>query len=190
MNRRRKWLAVLVLTPATAIVVGVLASQAPDTEPIQPVPIPAPILLPTPDELVQHESPRSVVPTRPDRCDDSCPGPSSAPVPTPAAVLEVDEDRWPHVADHIQDAQAAGESTTCTLDRPGAEERRAAALASVPTRDAFDRDEYPWAMCAEGGLGADVRHVPSEENRSHGAWLGNTVERWPDGTVLVITVVP
>lgn len=104
------------------------------------------------------------------------------------AELVVDESRWPLIADHIEDAQAAGESVYCTLDRAGSETRRDTALSGIPTRDGFDRDEYPFAVCAEGGLGADVRHVPSSENRSHGGWLGNALEAWPDGTVLIVIV--
>ena len=54
---------------------------------------------------------------------------------------------------------------------------------TIPTRDGFDRDEYPPAVGRGKGKGlergrdprgwkADVRYVPSSENRSHGASLG------------------
>jgi hypothetical protein len=126
-------------------------------------------------------------------------GPPGEPPPTPSpvastslaavVVLQVDDDRWPLVADHIADAQLAGESAVCTLDRDGAEDRRDQALEGIPTRPGFDRDEYPHAVCEEGGAGSDVRYVPSGENRSHGSWLGRVIADWPDGTRVAIAVV-
>ena len=56
----------------------------------------------------------------------------------------------------------------------------------------FDRDEYPpavgrgagrgWSEAATRGWRADVRYVPSGENRFHGASLGNQLESFCDGT--------
>jgi hypothetical protein len=79
------------------------------------------------------------------------------------------------------------------VNRPGADERRERLLRDVPTRDGFDRDEYPPAVGRGRGPGlergrnprgwkADVRHVPSSENRSHGASLGAQLERFCNGT--------
>jgi Deoxyribonuclease NucA/NucB len=96
--------------------------------------------------------------------------------------------RWPNVVDHARDAIALGESATCTLDREGAEANREDSLAGVPTAEGMDRDEFPPAVCDEGGMGADVRLVPSSENRSHGAWWGNALEPYVDGTVILIVV--
>jgi hypothetical protein len=66
-------------------------------------------------------------------------------------------------------------------------------LGGFPTRDGFDRDEYPPAVGRGRGKGlvrgsnprgwkADVRYVPSAENRSHGSTLGTKLRRFCDGT--------
>jgi hypothetical protein len=66
-------------------------------------------------------------------------------------------------------------------------------LRDIPAREGFDRDEYPPAVGRGRGPGlerernprswkADVRHVPSLENRSHGASLGAQLERLCNGT--------
>ena len=57
----------------------------------------------------------------------------------------------------------------------------------------MDRDEYPPAVgrgrgaqlvrgSSPRGWRADVAYVPSSENRSHGATLGNKLARFRDGT--------
>ena len=84
---------------------------------------------------------------------------------------------------------------TLVLNRPGADARRERLLADIPTRDGFDRDEYPPAVGRGKGKGkglergrhprgwkADVRYVPSSENRSHGSTLGIKLRRFCDGT--------
>jgi hypothetical protein len=79
------------------------------------------------------------------------------------------------------------------LNRRGADERRERLLRDIPTRDGFDRDEHPPAVGRGRGPGlergrnprggkADVRYVPSSENRSHGASLGNQLEPFCNGT--------
>ena len=67
------------------------------------------------------------------------------------------------------------------LHRPGANDRRDALLADVPTRDGYDRDEYPPAV-GRRRAPADVAYVPSSENRSHGAVLGTKLRRFCEGT--------
>ena len=70
-----------------------------------------------------------------------------------------------------------------------AKQHRTESLADEPTPPkGKDRDEYPPAMCAEGGKLADVRLVPSSENRSAGAWLGNKLKKYPNGTVITFRV--
>jgi hypothetical protein len=79
------------------------------------------------------------------------------------------------------------------VNRRAADERRVRLLRDVLTREGFDRDEYPPAVGRGRGPGlergrnprgwkADVGHVPSLENRSHGASLGAQLERFCNGT--------
>jgi hypothetical protein len=98
------------------------------------------------------------------------------------AVLEFPADQYPQVAAHIASAILAGESSICTIDRSGAEQRREASLAGIPTREGFDRDEWPMAMCKEGGAGASVVYIDPSENRGAGSWVGNALEKYQDGT--------
>ena len=79
------------------------------------------------------------------------------------------------------------------LNRRGADARRARLLENYPIRPGFDRDEYPPAVGRGRGRGlergrnprswmADVRYVPSSENRSHGALLGAGLREFCNGT--------
>jgi hypothetical protein len=79
------------------------------------------------------------------------------------------------------------------LNRRGADARRERLLRGIPTRDGFDRDEYPPAVGRGKGRGlergrhprgwkADVRYVDSHENESHGSVLGIKLRRFCDGT--------
>lgn len=107
---------------------------------------------------------------------------------TDAVTLIFSLARYPDIADHVRDAQAAGESAVCTIDRPGATERRKESLRGHATALGKDRDEYPPAECKEGGKGADVRLVPSSENRSAGAWMSGQLRKWPNGTQVLLVV--
>lgn len=97
-------------------------------------------------------------------------------------------DRFPETAQHIQDAIAAGESSICTIDRKGAEENRKKSLQHVPTKKGYDRDEWPMAMCSEGGEGADIRYISPSDNRGAGSWVSNQVDKYPDGTKVMFIV--
>lgn len=93
-------------------------------------------------------------------------------------------DRYPETAKHIQDAIKSGHPATCTIDRDGAEDNRKASLRGVETKKGYDRDEWPMAMCAEGGEGADIEYISPSDNRGAGSWVGNQLEDYPDGTVV------
>ncbi|WP_338043665.1 NucA/NucB deoxyribonuclease domain-containing protein [Paenibacillus hamazuiensis] len=97
-------------------------------------------------------------------------------------VLIFRSDKYPETAQHIKDAIAAGESDTCTIDRKGADERREQSLKGIPTKPGYDRDEWPMAMCKEGGSGADIRYVSPKDNRGAGSWVSNQLEVYSDGT--------
>ncbi|CUB12799.1 Sporulation-specific extracellular nuclease precursor [Bacillus cereus] len=83
---------------------------------------------------------------------------------------------------------ANGKTNICTIDRDGAAERRKQSLANVPTKKGYDRDEYPMAFCREGGKGADIRHIKPADNRGAGLYIGNKVEKLPNGAKVKIVV--
>lgn len=102
-------------------------------------------------------------------------------------TLEFPADRYPKTAAHIRNAIDKGESAVCTIDRDGAEENREDSLRGIPTKKGFDRDEWPMAMCEEGGTGADIQYIPPSDNRGAGSWVGNALEDYPDGTQVEFT---
>ncbi|MNW28098.1 Sporulation-specific extracellular nuclease precursor [compost metagenome] len=91
-------------------------------------------------------------------------------------------DRYPETSRHIQNAIERGRSPVCTIDRSGAEKNREESLKGVPTKKGYDRDEWPMAMCAEGGTGADIEYITPKDNRGAGSWVGNKLEHYSDGT--------
>src|SRR5215207_8871389 len=101
--------------------------------------------------------------------------------------------KYPNVRRHFRGAVRRGWPRRLVLNRPRADERRDWLLRDIPTRDGFDRDEYPPAVGRGRGPGlergrnprgwkADVRYVPSSENRSHGASLGAQLQPLCNGT--------
>jgi hypothetical protein len=97
-------------------------------------------------------------------------------------------DRFPETAAHIKEAIENGESPVCTIDRKGAEENRKESLKGIPTKPNLDRDEFPMAMCAEGGKGADIKYINPSDNRGAGSWVSNQLEKYSDGTRVKIIV--
>jgi hypothetical protein len=110
-------------------------------------------------------------------------------------VVKVDfsSDEYPHIRRHFRGALRRGWPRTLVLNRPGDDARRDRALRDIPTRDGFDRDEYPPAIGRGRGRGlqrgrhprgwkTDVRYVSSSENRSHGASMGNQLRAYCNGT--------
>jgi hypothetical protein len=100
---------------------------------------------------------------------------------------------YPNVRRHFRGALRRGWPRRLVLNRRGADARRERALRDIPIREGYDRDEYPPAVGRGRGPGlergrnprgwkADVRYVPSSENRSHGATLGDRLEPFCDGT--------
>src|SRR5690606_9102786 len=76
----------------------------------------------------------------------------------------------------------------CTIDRDGAEDNRKKSLAGIDTKDGYDRDEWPMAMCKEGGAGASVAYIDASDNRGAGSWVGNQLEDYPDGAKILFLV--
>ena len=101
--------------------------------------------------------------------------------------------KYPNIRRHFRGALRRGWPRRLVLNRPGADARRDRLLEDYPSRDGYDRDEYPPAVGRGKGKGlergrdprgwkADVRYVPSSENRSHGASLGAKLQDLCDGT--------
>ncbi len=111
----------------------------------------------------------------------SSPDSSSADV-----VLDFPVDKYPETAEHIRQAIAKGKSAICTIDREGAEDNRAESLKGMPTKKGYDRDEWPMAMCQEGGVGADIAYISPSDNRGAGSWVGNQLEDYPNGTKVLL----
>jgi hypothetical protein len=101
--------------------------------------------------------------------------------------------KYPNIRRHFRGALRRGWPRRLVLNRPGADARRDRLLEDIPTREGHDRDEYPPAVGRGKGKGlergrnprgwrADVRYVPSSENRSHGASLGAKLSDFCNGT--------
>lgn len=101
--------------------------------------------------------------------------------------------KYPEIRRHFLRALRKGWPRTLVLNRRGADARRERLLTGIPTKDGYDRDEYPPAVGRGKGPGlecgvnprgwrADVAYVPSGENRSHGSTMGLKLRRFCDGT--------
>lgn len=112
----------------------------------------------------------------------------STPAEKEEVILNFSSDRFPETAAHIKAAIEHGKSSICTIDRKGAEANRKESLKGVPTKPNLDRDEFPMAMCAEGGKGADIMYISPSDNRGAGSWVSNQLEKYPDGTQVKIVV--
>jgi hypothetical protein len=103
-------------------------------------------------------------------------------------IVRISARRYPYTADHVLDAIAAGAPRILHIDRAGADANREESLDGIPTRDGYDRDEVPPAISREGGAGADVRYVPSADNRGAGAAMGEQLEPYCDGQAFRLKV--
>jgi hypothetical protein len=101
--------------------------------------------------------------------------------PRGVAPIGFSATKYPNIRRHYEQAVAAGWPSVLVLNRRGADGRRTRLLRSRDTRRGLDRDEYPPAV-ARASVRADVKYVPSAENRSHGATLGIKLRRYCDGT--------
>ncbi|ASA23509.1 NucA/NucB deoxyribonuclease domain-containing protein [Paenibacillus donghaensis] len=110
------------------------------------------------------------------------PGIPSGPSGGELVRLNFPAERYPETAKHIKEAIRSGHSPICTIDRDQAEINRNESLKGIPTKKGYDRDEWPMAMCSEGGAGADIKYIIPSDNRGAGSWVGNQLEDYADGT--------
>ena len=145
------------------------------------------------DGLYCEDLPCPCLAAEPPREDETGSGDSSCTKPDGVQRLVFDKAKYPNVRRHVRGALRRGWPRRLVVNRPGTDGRRDRLLEDIPTRDGYDRDEYPPAVGRGKGKGlergrsprgwqADVRYVPSSENRSHGAVLGNKLERFCNGT--------
>jgi hypothetical protein len=120
-------------------------------------------------------------------------GASSCTTPGRVQRLVFSKAKYPNIRNHFLAAVRHGWPRRLVLNRRGADARRDRLLEGYPTKDGYDRDEYPPAVGRGKGKGlergrhprgwkADVRYVPSSENRSHGASLGARLADFCNGT--------
>lgn len=95
--------------------------------------------------------------------------------------VNLSDDVTPASVGHIREAWGRGQPKLLHWAPDLADAHRRASLKGVPTAPGMDRDEYPPAAAREGGVGADVRLIPSGDNRSAGQRLGAVMRPYCDG---------
>lgn len=98
-----------------------------------------------------------------------------------AVVVNLDDSRSPAAVAHVRRAVAARQPWLLHIDRAHEDLHRRTSLRGIPTRPGHDRDEYPPAVSAEGGAGADVELIPAGDNRSAGGKMGAALRPYCDG---------
>ncbi len=102
--------------------------------------------------------------------------------------LELSKKRFGAAARHWEEAQKAGHPRFLTIERTGAEQRRADALQGLAKQTPLDLDEYPPAMFKEGGAGAHVRAINMNENRAIGAYVGQQCMKLQNGATVELVI--
>lgn len=112
--------------------------------------------------------------------------------PPSPVVVSLSRSRYPESARHIEDAVRAGKPKILTIARDRCVANRRASMQPHKGLKApgMDRDEYPFAMSAQGGAGASVRLIPASDNRGAGSTIGSALRPYPNGTQFTINIVP
>jgi hypothetical protein len=84
-------------------------------------------------------------------------------------VVDLDNVKPRRILRHTFDARRKGHPRVLHIRRDEGPANRRESLRGIPTKESYDRDEYPPAMTDEGGEGASVRYVLSSESRSAGS---------------------
>ena len=103
--------------------------------------------------------------------------------------ITLSREKYPESAKHIEDAIKNGQSRELTINRSGAKSNRKASLKGISKVPGKDLDEYPFAMCKEGGKGAHVRAIKRSDNRGSGSFIGHKLRGLPDGATFEIIIV-
>jgi len=98
--------------------------------------------------------------------------------------------KYPGAAVNLLTAQTAGTGRITRVNRVGVAERRQGALAGIPTRRGFDRDEAPPAFLRANNRRVHVSYVIPSDNRGAGAALGAQLSAVPNRRFVVPLVIP
>lgn len=101
--------------------------------------------------------------------------------PERAVRVYLSKAKYPNIVAHIKESWRKGYPHVLKVHRRNVDERRERLLRRYPTREGYDRDEAPAAVL-RASWRADVAYVPSGENRSAGAVLGNAIADMCSGT--------
>ncbi|MGY5359883.1 RHS repeat-associated core domain-containing protein, partial [Cronobacter dublinensis] len=103
-------------------------------------------------------------------------------------VLVLTKKEYKQTFGHIEDVINQRNKDIYTISRSSAHMNRNESLKGYPTKEGFDRDEFPMAMFKEGGKGASVRYIDPSDNRGAGSSIANALKPFPDGTKVKIKV--
>lgn len=115
-----------------------------------------------------------------------------------AVIVNLPNHRDGDVLRHAWAAIRRGQPETVHIDRADADRHRTQSLRGIPTwgqltaaerrevdpqhpGEPHDRDEWPCAACEEGGRGADIRYIESDQNRSAGSLQGSQLAPYCGG---------
>ncbi len=98
--------------------------------------------------------------------------------------------KYPGAAGNILAAQSAGAGRIARVNRVGVAERRQGALAGIPTRSGFDRDEAPPAFLRANSRRVHVSYVNPSDNRGAGAALRAQLSAVPNGRFVLPLIIP
>lgn len=103
-----------------------------------------------------------------------------------AVVVNLDDEKHAATIAHARSAVAAGQPRYLHIARSAAEDHRRASLRGIPKVPGLDLDEYPPAVSAEGGRGADVKAIGRSDNRSAGSKMGRDLAGYCDGQAFIL----
>ena len=103
--------------------------------------------------------------------------------------ITLSREKYPESAKHIEDAIKNGQPRELTINRSGAKPNRKASLKGISKVPGKDLDEYPFAMCKEGGKGAHVRAINRSDNRGSGSFIGHKLRGLTNGATFEIIIV-
>ena len=103
--------------------------------------------------------------------------------------ITLSREKYPESAKHIEDAIKNGEQRELRINRSVETSNIKTSLKAISKVSGKDLDEYPFAMCKEGGKGTHVRAIKRSDNRGSGSFIGHKLRGLPDGGTFEIIIV-